>query len=221
MSVGAFSAAVIAEAISLSDAIRLVRSRAAQMEHLYPTGFGLAAIVGLNERQVRDLVASVHSDQFPVFVGNINAPRQIVIAGSVQGMQHALARARAQEARKAELLDVSVPSHCALLAPVADSLRTQLASINIEKPKITYIANVNARAVRTAQEVAKDLADNIAHGVRWHDGTTVAQELGCDLFLELPPGHALTDLANENITGVSAFAVTNEHFRYILQRSKG
>lgn len=220
MSAGAFSAAVIAEAISLSDAVRLVRSRAEQMEHLYPTGYGLAAIVGLTERQVSDLVVSVHSDEFPVFVGNINAPRQIVIAGCVEGMQLVLAKARAQGARKAELLDVSVPSHCPLLASVADSLRTQIASMKIERPKVTYIANVNARAVYTASGVAKDLADSIAHGVRWHDATTVAQELGCDLFLELPPGHALTDLANENITGVSAYAVTGELFQFVLQRAK-
>jgi malonate decarboxylase epsilon subunit len=220
MSAGAFSAAVIAEAISLSDAVRLVRSRAEQMENLYPTGYGLAATVGLTERQVSDLVVSVHSDEFPVFVGNINAPRQIVIAGCVEGMQLVLAKARAQGARKAELLDVSVPSHCPLLASVADSLRTQLASMKIERPKVTYIANVNARAVYTASGVAKDLADSIAHGVRWHDATTVAQELGCDLFLELPPGHALTDLANENITGVLAYAVTSEFFQFVLQRAK-
>jgi malonate decarboxylase epsilon subunit len=69
--------------------------------------------------------------------------------------------------------------------------------MKIERPKVTYIANVNACAVRTAQGIAQDLADSIAHGVRWHDATTVAQELGCDLFLELLPGHALTDLAKE------------------------
>ncbi len=220
MSVGAFSAAVIAEAIGLPDAVRLIRSRAEQMESLYPSGYGMGAIVGLNERQVSDLVRSAHSDQFPVFVANINAPRQIVIAGSVEGMQHVLAKALTQGARKAELLDVSVPSHCPLLAPVAESLRTQLASMRIEPPKITYIANVNARAVRTAQGVAKDLADSIAHGVRWHDATTVAQELGCELFLELPPGHTLTDLAKENITGVVAHAVAEEPFCSVLRRAK-
>jgi malonate decarboxylase epsilon subunit len=105
-------------------------------------------------------------------------------------------------------LDVPVPSHCSLLQPVADSLRKQLQSLCVKDPRGIYLANVNARAVRTAQGVAKDLADNIAHGVRWHDATTVACELGCELFLEVPPGHALSDLARENLSGIQAYAIT-------------
>ena len=67
--------------------------------------------------------------------------------------------------------------------------------MQLKAPKFPYIANVNGRAVRSASAVATDLADNIAHGVRWHDATIVAEELGCNLFLEMPPGHTLTDLA--------------------------
>jgi acyl transferase domain-containing protein len=74
-----------------------------------------------------------------------------------------------------------------------------LRSISVRNPKTIYIANVNARSVRIAHGVAKDLADNIAHGVRWHDATCIAQELGCELFLNVPPGHALIDLAKENL----------------------
>jgi malonate decarboxylase epsilon subunit len=208
LSVGAFSAAVAADSISLSDAVRLVRSRAEQMEQLYPTGYGLSAIVGLTETQVAKLVEAENSTEHPVFVGNVNAPRQIVIAGSNEGMEQVLQRARAYGARKTERLDVPVPSHCSLLQPVADSLRNQLQSITVKDPKPIYLANVNARAVRTAQGIAKDLADNIAHGVRWHDATTIAQELGCELFLENPPGHTLSDLARENLPGIKAHAIT-------------
>src|ERR1700721_1472359 len=174
LSVGAFSAAVAADSISLSDAVRLVRSRAEQMEQLYPTGYGLSAIVGLSETQVTKLVEAENSAEHPVFIGNINAPRQIVIAGSNEAMRQVLQKARAHGARKAERLDVAVPSHCSLLQPVADSLRNQLQSITVKDPKPIYVANVNARAVRTARGVAKDLADNIAQGVRWHDATSVA-----------------------------------------------
>src|ERR1700678_1146428 len=126
LSVGAFSAAVAADSISLSDAVRLVRSRAEQMEQLYPTGYGLSAIVGLSETQVTKLVEAENSAEHPVFIGNINAPRQIVIAGSNEGMERILQRARARGARKAERLDIAVPSHCSLLQPVAESLRKQL-----------------------------------------------------------------------------------------------
>src|SRR5580700_9658458 len=204
LSVGAFSAAVAADSISLSDAVGLVRSRAEQMQQLFPVGYGLSAIVGLTEAQVAKLVDAVNTKEHPVFVGNINAPRQIVIAGSNEGMEQVLEKARSRGARKAEQLDVLVPSHCSLLQPVADSLRNQLQSISVRDPKPIYLANVDARAVRSAQGVAKDLADNIAHGVRWHDATTVACELGCELLLEVPPGHVLTDLARENLQGVQA-----------------
>jgi malonate decarboxylase epsilon subunit len=217
LSVGAFAAAVTAEAITLKDAVILVRSRAEQMDKLYPIGYGLAAIIGLSERQVTAIVDSVHTTANPVFVGNINAPRQIVIAGSIEGMQKALEEASRQGARKAELLHVSVPSHCPLLSPIADSLRHLLNSMHLEAPKIPYIANVTGRAVHSASAVATDLAENIAHGVRWHDATTVAEELGCNLFLEMPPGHILTDLAKENNPGVTASVVTLDLFRYVVR----
>jgi malonate decarboxylase epsilon subunit len=220
LSVGAFSAAVAAEAISLRDAVQLVRSRAEQMEKLYPTGYGLAAIVGLNEPQTARLVASVNSKERPVFVANINAPRQIVIAGEIQGMRDVLRLALEWGARKAELLPVATPSHCLLLQPVADSLRAQLQSMNVRDPKCVYISNVRARAVRTAAGVAKDLADNIANGVRWHEATSVAQELGCELFLEAPPGHVLTDLARDNLDRMQAWPVTPGDFRRLLKLAR-
>ena len=217
LSVGAFAAAAFAETITLKDAVTLVRSRAEKMEQLYPVGYGLAAIVGLSEREVTALVGSIHTAEAPVFVGNINAPRQIVIAGSIEGMQKVLEEASRQGARKAELLHVSVPSHCPLLSSVADSLRLQLNSMQLKAPQFPYIANVTGRAVRSASAVATDLADNIAHGVRWHDATTVAEELGCNLFLEMPPGHTLTDLAKENVPDVTASAVTPDLFRHVLR----
>jgi malonate decarboxylase epsilon subunit len=116
---------------------------------------------------------------------------------------------------------VSVPSHCPLLSPVADSLRLQLNSMQVGAPKFPYLANVSGRAVRSASAVATDLADNIAHGVRWHDATIVAQELGCNLFLEMPPGHTLTDLAKENVPGITASVVTTDLFKYVLRLAAG
>ena len=220
LSVGAFSAAVAADSISLSDAVRLVRSRAEQMELMYPVGYGLSAIIGLSETQVAKLVDAVNTREHPVFVGNINAPRQIVIAGSNEGMERVLQEARIRGGRKAERLDVRVLSHCSLLQPVADSLRNQLQSITIKDPKPIYLANVNARAVRSAQGVAKDLADNIAHGVRWHDATAVACELGCGLFLEVPPGHFLSDLARESLPGIQARAIIPGTFDRLLTLAK-
>ena len=217
LSVGAFAAAVVADVLSLKDAVELVELRAERMAKLYPTGYGLSAIVGLNEPQVLTIVQVATSDREPVFVANINAPRQIVIAGSDPGMDRVLDQARGQGATKAERLHVSVPSHCPLLQPVADRLQPRLSSVQLRNPKMIYVGNINARAMRTADLVASDLANNIAHGVRWHDATTVAKELGCNIFLEMPPGHVLSDLAKENLPGVSAFAVERDSLARVLR----
>jgi malonate decarboxylase epsilon subunit len=176
------------------------------------------AIVGLNESQVTKIVQAVTSVQNPVFVGNINAPRQIVIAGSNVGMDRALEEARRQGARKAVFLHVSVPSHCPLLQPVADLLGKRMSSVNLTSPRMTYVGNVNARAMRTKETVARDLVNNIAHGVRWHDATTVLEELGCKVFLEMPPGHALSDLAEENLPGIKSVPVEASVLPKVLRR---
>jgi malonate decarboxylase epsilon subunit len=207
LSVGAFAAAVTAGVLSLQDAVELVRLRAEQMMKLYPSGYGLSAIVGLNESHVTKIVQAVTSVRDPVFVGNINAPRQIVIAGSNVGMDRVLDDARRQGASKAVRLNVSVPSHCPLLKPVADLLEKRMFSVKLTTPQMIYVGNVNARAMRTKELVARDLVNNIAHGVRWHDATTVLKELGCELFLEMPPGHTLSDLAKENLPGIDSVPV--------------
>jgi malonate decarboxylase epsilon subunit len=207
LSIGAFGAAVTAGVLSLQDAVELVKLRAEQMMKLYPTGYGLSAIVGLNESRVTKIVRAVTSVQDPVFVGNINAPRQIVIAGSNVAMDQVLDEARREGASKAVRLHVSVPSHCPLLQPVADLLERRMSSMHLKAPKLIYVGNVTARPMRTKELIARDLANNIAHGVRWHDATTVLKELGCNLFLEMPPGHILSDLAKENLKGIDAVPV--------------
>jgi malonate decarboxylase epsilon subunit len=207
LSVGAFAAAVHSGVISFPQAIQLVRQRAEMMLGLYPTGYGLAAIIGLTESQVAALVDEANTAQTPVYVGNINAPRQIVIAGSDAGMAKVLEAARRSGARKAEHLQVSVPSHCPLLEPVAVALRATLEKLVLGQPKLLYVGNVKARALRAATAVAEDLASNIAHGVRWYDATTVLEELGCRLFLEMPPGHVLSNLARESFPEVKTLAL--------------
>lgn len=207
LSVGAFAAAVIAGVLQLRDGVELVRLRAKEMTNLYPTGYGLSAIVGLSESQVTKIVEATTSNEAPVFVGNINAPRQIVIAGSNAGMDRVLDEARRQGASKAVRLNVSVPSHCPLLQPVADLLGRQISGMTLGTPQLIYVGNVNARVIRTKEQVANDLVNNIAHGVRWYDATTVLKELGCHLFLEMPPGHTLSELSQQNISGVSSIPV--------------
>jgi malonate decarboxylase epsilon subunit len=216
LSVGAFAAAVHSGVLTFRQSIQLVRQRAEMMSGLYPTGYGLAVIIGMTEAQVSALVEKVHTPEAPVYVGNINAPRQIVIAGSDAGMERMLEIARVVGARKAERLQVSVPSHCQLLEPVAVALRATLAGMTLEQPRLIYVGNVKARALRAAAAVAEDLASNIAHSVRWHDATTVLEELGGRLFLEMPPGHVLSDLARESFPEVKTQALAQTTLKSAL-----
>src|ERR1700733_10837394 len=217
LSVGAFAAAVTAGVLSLRDAVELVRLRAERMMKLYPSGYGLSAIVGLNESQVTKIVQAVTTVQDPVFVGNINAPRQIVIAGSNVAMDQVLEEARLLGASKAVRLHVSVPSHCPLLQPVADLLGKRMSSVKLTTPRMTYVGSVNARAISSKEIIARDLVNNIARGDRWHDATTVLKELGCDLFLEMPPGHTLSDLAEGNLPGINSVPVDASVLRKVLR----
>jgi malonate decarboxylase epsilon subunit len=220
-SIGAFAAAVIAGVLTIKDAVELVRLRAQSMISLYPSGYGLSAIVGLSEQQVSAIVQIVASKDLSVFVSNINAPRQIVIAGAIPGMDEVLAEALHRGAQKAIRLHVPALSHCPLLQPIADLLHERMSSIEIVAPRVPYVANVTGRAVRSAQRVADDLAENVAHGVRWYDASVVLSELGCSLFLEVPPGNVLSDLANESLPSVRAIPVNTAVLPRILQLVRG
>lgn len=216
LSVGAFAASVLSGVIELPDAVRLVQHRAESMVALYPRGYGLSTIIGLSEQQVTQIVKEAHTKDAPVYVGNINAPRQIVIAGSDAGMTKVLDAARKIGARKAERLHVSVPSHCPLLEPVAASLRMMLRTMTIHQPTTLYVGNVTARALRSPDAIAADLANNIAHGVRWFDSTTVLEELGCRLFFEMPSGHVLRELAREAHPDIRALSLGESTIPYAV-----
>lgn len=196
LSVGAFAAAVAAGALTLKDAVPLVRLRGELMEKAYPQGYGLAAVVGLSELQLSKIVTEINQPDSPVYLANLNAPTQIVIAGSAAGMEAVLERAKNEGARTARRLNVSVPSHCALLQTVADELSRRMSTIEIKRPEVIYMSNRRARALRDPDAIREDLATNIAYAVRWHDAMTVAYERGVRLFVELPPGRTLTDLAS-------------------------
>jgi malonate decarboxylase epsilon subunit len=196
LSVGAFAAAVAAGALAFKDGLSLVKSRAELMEKTYPKGYGLAAVIGLSETHLSQIVSEINKPESPVFVGNLNAPTQFVIAGSDSGMEAVLNRAKDQGACTAKRLPVSVPSHCVLLKSVADELVRRIAQIEIKTPNAIYVSNRRARALHDPDGIREDLATNIAYPVRWHDATTVAYERGIRFFIGLPPGHTLTDLAS-------------------------
>lgn len=170
--------------IRMRDGVEFVRLRAQEMGRLFRSGYGLSAIVGLTESQVTKIVQRENSDKVPLFVGNINAPRQIVIAGGNIPKERVLAEACRQRASNTVRLRVSVLSHCPLLQPVTEALARRIAGMSLNSPRATYVGNVSARALRSKERIGDDLVHNIAHCVRWHVATTVLKEFGCQLFLD-------------------------------------
>jgi malonate decarboxylase epsilon subunit len=207
LSVGAFGAAVACGALSFADALPLVKLRGECMEQAYPRGYGMAAIVGLDEHQVAAIVQHVGGAAAQIYLANINAPTQIVVSGADRALDAALAAARRAGARWAERMAVTVPSHCPLLNAVAGRLAAAMAAVDMRDPQRPYVGNRRARVVRDAQGVRDDLIHNVAHAVRWHDSMTVLYELGVRLFIEPPPGQVLTRLAQQAFADARAIGV--------------
>jgi malonate decarboxylase epsilon subunit len=214
MSIGAFGAAVTCGTLSFADALPLVRLRGQLMQEAFPSGFGLAAIVGLDEAHVEGIAEQVRTAGFPVYISNINAPQQIVVAGSAPGLDEVITRALQQGAHRAERLAVSVPSHCPLLQPVADRLTEAMAKLTLRPPSIPYLSNRAARVLYHEQDIRQDLATEVAHPVRWYDILQVLQELGAKLFVEMVPGHVSTHLVRESLTDVTAVSIADQGIHY-------
>jgi malonate decarboxylase epsilon subunit len=220
LSSGAFGAAVAAGALAFKDALPLVKLRAELMEKEYPRGYGLSAVIGLNEQSLSKIISDINTPGCPVFLANLNAPTQIVIAGSDAGMNAVLSRAKNEGARTARRLPVSVPSHCPLLKTVAEELIRRMEKIEIKTADVIYMSNRRARALRDPEGIREDLATNIEYAVRWHDAMTVAYERGTRLFVELPPGRALADLASEAFPDARSIALQERQIDPIVKLLK-
>jgi malonate decarboxylase epsilon subunit len=219
LSVGAFGAAVHAQVLSLAEAIRLVKQRAELMEQNSPAGYGMTAIVGLSEDQVAALIREADTPDDPTYIANVNSAEQTVISGSLTGMEKVSSAALQAGARKVERLDVAVLSHSPLLQPIADVLAQSLKTIQLQPPRMVYVGNAKGRSLRSGEDIAWDLANNIAHGVRWYETTIVLQELGCTLCIETPPGHVLTNLAKQSIPEVKSIALGESSLSYVIQQA--
>ncbi len=195
LSIGAYPAAVVAGALSFSDALRLVRLRGELMQQAYPQGYGMTAILGLELATVEGLLAQVHSVDRPVYLANINADNQVVIAGSDGAMEAVAQLARSRGAGLAKRLAVSVPSHCPLLDAPAKTLAEAFANVQLKTPTLGYLSGSRARPVINIDALRDDLAFNMCRVVDWRGTVQSAYERGVRLEIELPPGAVLTGLA--------------------------
>ena len=195
LSVGAYPAAVVASVLSYADALRLVERRARLMEAAYPGGYGMTAILGLERAALEPLIAQVHTAVSPVYLANINAPTQLVIAGAHAAMACVAALAQGRGAYAAKPVAISVPSHCPLLDAPAAELSLAMAKVPVAAPRLRYFSASLGRATSAPARIADDLARNMALPVKWHDTTVLAHEQGVRLSVEMPPGSVLTKLS--------------------------
>ncbi len=207
LSVGAYSAGVAGGALAFAEGLRLVRLRAELTAGRFPSGYGLAAIVGLNEQAVEKLVESCNTPENPAYLALLNAPQQIVVAGSIAALDKVLEQARKEGCAKAERLAVRIPSHCRLCDDVAQQMTAAMHDLQPRLPRATYIANRTARPTKDFDRIREDIATNIAHPVRWHDSTEVLVEMGARLLIEMHPGQVLTRLAGAAFPHVRAIAL--------------
>ncbi|KQQ32487.1 malonate decarboxylase subunit epsilon [Duganella sp. Leaf126] len=204
LSIGAFPAAVTAGVLDFADAVRLVRQRAQSMQDAYPAGYGMTAITGLLAAQLAPLVAQVHSAAQPVYIANLNGPRQLVIAGADAAMAAVANLVQAgNHGARAERLAVSVPSHCALFDRQAQALASAMSAVALRRPQhaVTYISGSAARAMFDGAAIGADLAHNMARPVHWYDGIRHAWERGARLAIEMPTGSVLTKLTQPVFEG--------------------
>ena len=192
-SLGEYSALVCAGALDFADAVRLVHRRGQLMQQAAPRGEGaMAAVLGLEEAQVE---AACSRAEGLVSAANYNAPGQVVIAGEAAAVERAVASCKALGARRAVMLDVSGPFHCALMAPAREQLAVALDAAGLRQPQIPLVRNVDAAAVATVEAVCEGLLDQLAQPVRWTECVRRMAAEGVTRLVECGPGKVLTGLA--------------------------
>lgn len=193
-SLGEYSALVAAGVLDLADAVRLVARRGRYMQEAVPAGTGaMAAILGLDDDAVRRVCADAAQGQVAEAV-NFNSPGQVVVAGHAEAVARAADLAKAAGAKRALLLDVSVPSHCALMRPAAERLAEALAAIDFAAPRIPVLHNVNVDEATDASTVRRLLVEQLYSPVRWVETVQAIAGRGVQVVIEAGPGKVLSGL---------------------------
>lgn len=193
-SLGEYSALVCSEAISFTDAVRTVRSRGTFMQEAVPVGTGtMAAMLNIDSEVLEDICREAAEGDI-VSPANFNSPGQIVIAGSVAAVARAIEIAKSRGFRKAMLLPVSAPFHCALMKPAADRLATVLVGINYSDMTKPVVSNVEATANGDKNRVMDLLVSQVCSPVLWEQSVIAMANLGVTKFVEIGPGKVLSGL---------------------------
>lgn len=206
LSLGEFTAHAAAGTFTFADGLRLVDARARFMqEACEASNGGMAAIIGAEENQVRDLAAAADVD-----VANLNSPGQIVISGEASKVAMAAGMAKEFGARKAVELTVAGAFHSRLMEPAYDRLQEVLAATPMQPPRVPVVCNVDAIPAQTPEEIRRTLGEQVTGSVRWVESVEyLLDQCGCELLVELGPGGVLAGLAGRIRKGTPTLTAGN------------
>ena len=193
-SLGEYSALTAAGAFSLADGARLVRLRGRAMQKAVPVGVGaMAALLGLEYEQATAVASEAAQGQV-CQAANDNGGGQVVVSGNKAAVERALEIAKVRGAKRAMLLPVSAPFHCALMKPAADAMAEALTKVMVKAPVVPVVANVVAAPVREPAEIVKRLVEQVTGTVRWRESVAIMAGQGVTAFYEIGAGKVLSGL---------------------------
>jgi [acyl-carrier-protein] S-malonyltransferase len=206
-SLGEYSAVVAAGGLDFAEAVKIARGRGRYMQEAVPAGQGaMAAILGLPPSEVAE-VCKKAADHEVVSPANLNSPEQTVISGSAAAVKRAVEIASQSGAKRAVMLPVSAPFHCAMMAPAQQRLEADLRAANFHTLKFPVITNVDAESVTTGDEARDALIRQVTQPVRWLDSIHEMIEAGVTVFVEVGPGKVLSGLLRQIDRSIRAFNV--------------
>jgi len=206
-SLGEYSALAAAGTLSIADTARLLRTRGEAMQKAVPVGVGaMAALLGLDFETAAEVAAEAAHDQV-CQAANDNDPAQVVVSGHKEAVERAVEIAKGKGARRAVLLPVSAPFHCALMKPAAEVMAEALSHVDMNTPKVPVVANVLAHAENDPTLLRSLLVDQVTGSVRWRESVAWMADQGVDEIWEIGAGKALSGMIRRIAKDVTCRAV--------------
>ena len=206
-SLGEYSALAAAGAFSISDTAKLLRIRGRAMQQAVPVGTGaMAALLGL-ELDAAAAAAAEAAQGEVCDVANDNGGGQVVVSGNTSAVERAVEIAKAKGAKRAMMLKVSAPFHCALMKPAADAMAEALSKTNVKPPVVPVVANVVAGPIDDPQDIVRRLVEQVTGTVRWRECVACMAEAGVTTFYEIGSGKVLTGLLKRIAEGATGTAI--------------
>ena len=193
-SLGEYSALAAAGTFTIADAARLLRARGMAMQEAVPVGVGaMAAILGLDFKTAESVALEAAHDQV-CQAANDNDPAQVVVSGHKEAVERAVEIAKGKGARRAVLLPVSAPFHCALMQPAAEAMAEALSHVEMKSPLVPLVSNVRARAISDSTTIRSLLVEQVTGSVRWRESVAWMAEQGVTEIWEIGAGKALSGM---------------------------